>query len=336
MSNPEIVAGHTVGLKFTLPDDGRTRAVVVPLLWAIEALEQISPERPFHHEGSGVTFRMRDDGAIVASDEAGGVHVIPADERAASMRRLKLRLWGSWRNVDVWIRAIGESLSGFAQRVAEWQRMIPAELLETAAVETDYDPDEKASLLSVFYKRPPTPEEQAKQAEFDRHNATATEDYEPHRASTGSYATKRKAEWNVFDVCNWLVAARADYEGQIAAFEEKWQDLGLSDEDFSTICEAGQGGEETAEEMVAKYPGLDGGDVGQMAMICEDSAGCFWAIKTLEERLDTDQIRDLIEEVRPVLDRDYSFTLGGDDFTRGREPTSGEPVPSVRHPEDPT
>jgi len=193
MSDPEMVTG-TVGLKLTMPD-GAKRVVVVPHVWLIEAIEHTAPGREFHHE-SGVTFRMRDDGAIVVSDEIGGVHVmVPGAERDEALAGVKHRLWATWRKVIVLSETIDEdTLAAFAQRVAEWHRLIPVELHETACVQTEIDDDE--GILSVFYRRPLTPEEQAEQAERDRHDDAAIEQHERKQLARlqAKYGTPREEQ----------------------------------------------------------------------------------------------------------------------------------------------
>jgi hypothetical protein len=167
--------------------DGTDRLVQAPLAWLIEATEHTATDREFAYDPDGATalvFRIHDgDGTLVVSDDNGAAAVLPPDRRANVLAELKRRLWATWVEVEVDADEIDESLTQFTETVAEWNRLIPAQFLDTAVVETKAehdggDDDDWRGVVRVSFRRPPTPEEQAQRAETARQQAELQEKYD--------------------------------------------------------------------------------------------------------------------------------------------------------------
>jgi hypothetical protein len=146
--------------------DGTDRPFELPLAWLVEALEHAAPGREYVYAAPHVVFRAGADGTLVLSDENGAAVTLSAERRPQHLALLKERLWQSWHEIEVFSEAFfgAESLAEFTERVAGWNRQVPAEYLETACVEVFVerdDDDDYNGCIKVSYRRPPTPEEQA-------------------------------------------------------------------------------------------------------------------------------------------------------------------------------
>jgi hypothetical protein len=151
--------------------DGIERLAHVPLAWLIEAVQNTAPDREFAYPQSRVAFRIDDDGALVMSDDDGATAVMPAERRPQVLADLKRKLPATWVPQAVFRDSIDESLADFTARVAEWNRLVPADLQDATTVETEMENDDDGdpvAVINVTYLRPPTADEQAQRVATDR------------------------------------------------------------------------------------------------------------------------------------------------------------------------
>lgn len=115
------------------------------------------------------------------SDDNGATLVMSAERRPKVLADLKSKLRATQVPQEVFFDSIDESLTEFVARVAEWNRLVPADLQDTTTVklwvEND-DAGDPVAVINVRYLRRPTADEQAQRVASDRQRAERQEKWD--------------------------------------------------------------------------------------------------------------------------------------------------------------